>query len=156
MSANYFVFADKQYGPYDMAAVRGMVAAGRLAKDAWVFHEGETTDWTRAADIPSLAAFFPIAAAAQAAPRANALAGKLEKAREVAVVPPPKPIAATVLAPPDAATQVHKMEVNLPEAPLSDLRRPHESIRMAPLAPPPTPGRWLSVLQRLFGRKEPS
>lgn len=155
MSADYHVFADRQYGPYDAAAIRGLVAAGRLARDAWVFHAGETSDWTRAAEVPSLQAFFPIAATGQAADGQKAFARKFEQAQAVAKISPPKPNTVTVFAPPEVAAQVHKIDVHLPDAPLSDLRHPRESIQVMPPPPPPTPGRWLTVLQRIFGSKDP-
>jgi hypothetical protein len=155
MSADYYVFSDQQYGPYDVATIRGLVAAGRLDRNAWVFHNGETSDWTRAAEIPSLQAFFPIAIAGQAGEGQRNFARKLDQAQAVTENPPSKPLSVTAFAPPDAASQVHKMDVNLPDAPLSDLRHPHESIQILPPNPPPTPGRWLTVLQKLFGSKTP-
>ncbi len=151
MSADYYVFADQQYGPYDAATIRGLVAAERLVRDTWVFHDGETADWTRAAEIPSLRAFFPIAATGQAAEGQQTLARKLDQAQATAEIPQPKPLSSTAFVPLDAIAQARKMSVNLPDAPLSDLRRPHESIHVMPPNPPPTPGRWLTVLQKIFG-----
>lgn len=156
MSADYYVFADQQYGPYDAAAIRGLAASGRLDGGAWVFHEGETPEWTRATEVASIKAFFPVAPSGQGGALRVPFAKKFEQAQATSQVPPPKEVAATVLAPPDAAGQVRKMEVNLPSAPLSDMRRPYESIQVPPPMPPPTPGRWFDVLQKIFGRKSPS
>lgn len=156
MSPDYHVFTDQAYGPYSAAAIQGLVAAGRLARDAWVFHEGETEGWTRAEEVSSLRPFFAVAAAGRSADKPKVFAEQLEEARSVSAISPQNPLATTGLAPPEANGQIRRMETQLPSAPLSDLRHPHESIRMSPPAPPPTPGRWLAVLQRLFGRKPPS
>ncbi|MCC7518410.1 MAG: DUF4339 domain-containing protein [Verrucomicrobiae bacterium] len=155
MSTEYYVFSDRQYGPYDAATVRGLVAAGRLAREAWVFHAGETEDWTRADNVPSLKAFFPIAETARGGARSETLAAKLDQARSVARIPAPSPMAGTKLLPSKAEDAVRRMEVQLPDAPLSDRQHPHESIQVLAPPPPPTPGRWLAVLQRIFGRKGP-
>lgn len=156
MSADYHVYNGQSQTPYDAVAIRGLVAAGRLTRDTWVFHEGETEGWTRAEEVPSLRPFFAIANAGRAVQKPKAFAEQLDEARTASVLAPPKPLATTELAPPEADDQIRRMETQLPNAPLSDLRHPHESIRMPPPAPIPTPGRWLSVLQRLFGRKPPS
>ncbi|MBI4027084.1 MAG: DUF4339 domain-containing protein [Verrucomicrobia bacterium] len=124
MSANYYMFVDQQYGPFDLAALQTHLREGRLTKDSWIFLEGETADWTRAEEVPSLKFLFqaPAASAGTVPLKASSLAERLKQSTQ------PQPAAesgddfgGTLLVSPTAKNGVRAIKSVLPSAPLSDI-----------------------------------
>jgi hypothetical protein len=58
MTGGYYLFVDKQYGPYDAGMLKQFAIEGRFTEDSWVFLEGETSSWTRASEVKSLGRMF--------------------------------------------------------------------------------------------------
>ncbi len=153
MAADYFLYTDQQTGPYDVPALQGMMKQGQLTKDSFIFRQGETADWTRAEDVPSLKSLF------QAAPlrSASGLASKLQQATEVSG----DEGFGTMLVSPSAGAKVRSIQSALPSAPLSDLPAQTAAPAAAPAAakaevaeaPVESPKGFFQKLMGLFGRK---
>lgn len=117
MAAQYFLYVDQQYGPYDLVLMQKYVKDGIVANHSWVHCEGETKDWTRASDVASLKALFqPAAPVPSVAP---GLAAKLKKASESGA----EPAEGTMLVGPSAIGAVRMMPTVLPNAPHSDIEQ---------------------------------
>jgi len=119
MNAQYYLFLDQQYGPYDLEALRGHMREGRVTPESLIFQHGETADWTHAADVPSLKPLFQ----APAPTATGSLADRLKQASQ-----PAAPAAGdaegnfgTMLVSPSAADGIRNIAASVPTAPLSDL-----------------------------------
>lgn len=158
MSADYYLYTDQQYGPYDLPALEGMLKQGQLTKDSFIFREGETADWIRAEEVSSLKILF------QAAPtqklnfqkmptRVGGLAAKLQRTAE----PAGEEGFGTMLVSPTSGAKVKNIESALPDAPLSDI--PAQGGTAAAAAktvvvdptPAPAPAEKKGFFQKLFG-----
>jgi hypothetical protein len=117
--AHYYVFIDRQYGPYELSNLYDLLAQHRFNKECWVFHKGETSDWTRAGEIVSLQPLFE-----------QSLRNKVEKASESLKISKQKPAldTETLLVSPSKVQALHPIENQLPSAPLSDLPSQSKSI----------------------------
>jgi hypothetical protein len=107
--ARYYVFIDTQYGPFELSDLRDLIEQRRFSRDCWVFHKGETADWTRAAEVFSLQSLFlkELTAPKLVAPNFK--------------VTPTKPTLETHLLSGSKAEALRMLELKLPAAPLSDL-----------------------------------
>lgn len=84
MGADYYLFIDQQYGPYDRVTLNTYFREGRLTRETLVFHHDETADWTPAAEVPSLQFLFETKASR---PRARA---EDPKRKQTASIPRPQ------------------------------------------------------------------
>ncbi len=156
MDANYYLYIDQQYGPYDATNLASFFQEGRLNKDSWIFFEGETADWTRAEEVVSLRFLFEKKPTSPSSPppktgltsllkQAAAQNSNLQKQKTEAPL-------GTVLVPPTAASSVRVLEHALPFAPLSDLIKKNTA-NLAHISPDLKKG-WLHQFKNLFRVKK--
>lgn len=110
--AKYYIFIDRQYGPFEFADLYGLLSQRRFNEDCWVFHRGETQDWTRAGDVQSLKPLF----------QNQEPAPKLKNFRIPELkIPENKPELDTQLVSASKAEAIKALELKIPRAPLSDV-----------------------------------
>lgn len=150
MGGQYYLYVDQQYGPYDLSAMQAFIREGRVIPESWVHSDGETRDWTRAADVTSLKTAFPAPKPAPVAP-APGLAEKLKKVSDSKVES-----LGTMLVGPSAAEGVRSIPTVLPNAPLSDIPPNKTGIATSPESDGGQGGKKgvLSWFKNLFRRKK--
>ncbi len=119
MGAQYYLYVDQQYGPYNLESIQAYVREGRVIAESWMHCEGETRDWTRAVEVASLKILFQKSNAASPVVASQGLASRLKKASESH--PEGQQGEGTMLVAPSSAAGVRMMPTVLPSAPLSDI-----------------------------------
>ena len=116
MGAQYYVYVDQQYGPYEFDVLKSLHTQGVLTADSWIFLEGETKDWTRAAEVASLKILFQ-----PSKPLAESkLSERIKKASSAIASGSGGDFGGTMLVG-GASTGVRIIPSVLPNAPLSDI-----------------------------------